>query len=607
MEHNSESEALYKEITKGYEEEDYLLASRIAFIKYEALALGNEPLISSLKGAESISHVIAAAEAFFGGGHPDSPRDAAIGKFALEVAGWLKGHEKRGAEEGFISKIVGTDDKRVLGRLSLLTEQEKLKERDYNVSPSSAIELAKAFLDVKPTDAVADFCSGNGAFLSSFAPGECKSLTGYEINYDDCMSSKIALYVNGSDFEILHDDVLSAKMPKFDRIFCEFPMGMIYDRPLQTIGCQDWSPVSVTKPSRSNMSWVFMAKVLSQLSDGGIAVCITSRGSLFSAYEEDIRRQVISKGLLNAVIVLPHTIRYSSGVITSMLIFSQGNKEIEFVDATRMEQMGNLPSFSFTQLTDRAVEKIADIVKKRLDTQHSFSKTDQEIERLGCSLDFNTLISPEPAKISEDKNPEEMRKLVSLVVRSAFSSKGQIREEEDSGIRVLMSSDIPSGNGEFSYDSLPFFLNDEAAADLLRKGPEKYLLHDGDVVVTNKSTVVKTTVVKLKPDQKVVLFGSLYGLRVDPRKADPYFIKGFLSSWVGVMAIGAASTGTIISMITERNLLNIKVPCPPLGEQKETSDAVRMNDQIAADLATQKKKLNEESSNLFNDFLAGGR
>ena len=97
--------------------------------------------------------------------------------------------------------------------------------------------------------------------------------------------------------------------------------------------------------------------------------------------------------------------------------------------------------------------------------------------------------------------------------------------------------------------------------------------------MTNKSTVIKSAITHLG-DEKVVLFGSLYGLKVDTNKMSPMVLNAFINSDSGQMILKTIQTGTVIAMITVANLKNCIIPCPSLQDQFDFVDKYKIEDKL---------------------------
>lgn len=464
-------------------------------------------------------------------------------------------------------------------------------------TPNSIVRLAAKLMDVKDGDSIADFCSGTGNFLSHVVDtlkekGKCSNLFyGFEINYDSLILSKINLFLRTVDAQLFQTDVLTNELGKFDFVFSEFPLGGVYNKTTEEIGSHMWTPIHVNRVSRSSFSWVYMAKAINSLKEGGTAICIAPRGALFSAYEAKIRQQVIEGGYLEAIITLPRLHMPYTGVSTCMLVFHKNNNGGVFIlDSERFVTGDKRRAF----LTDSAIADIAGIVKNRVESESSRFVSNQEIREWEYSL-----IPEKYLKVSVDEqvnipSAKKLNEVAETVVKSFVADSRKLTNSPASGVRVIKSSDIEDGT--YDLEKLEYLI--EAPENL-----DRYLLQDGDILLTNKSTKIKTAIVKLNKDEKLVMFGSLYGIRVNKNISNPYYLQCFLNSNVGNLMLSRLQTGTSIQCITQSNLLMLEIPCPSLEEQDKIAKEYILKLEMLQDSKQRVEKLAKDIVEMFSKIV----
>lgn len=460
------------------------------------------------------------------------------------------------------------------------------------VTATSVAKLAKRILNIKKDDTVADLCSGTGNFLSLV--DNTDNLTGLEINYDYLMQSIERCALNNIYPHFIQHDLLTWKNDKFDKVFCEYPWGMIYERPIASLKSEKWEPLPVTDIKRSNISWVFIAKVLSCLKENGIAVVHCNAGALFSTYEKPIRKLALEKGLIKAVIELPAGINVYTGLRSCLLVLSiEKTEKIHFIDASKFG----------TRIENKRVIFSEDDIKRiveLLETKENSSICAIEdyrnvIVASDSNLSVSRFLQPEVSPISI-KFPKKMNEVLLDIIKSCVQNSKFLTEDSSSGIRVLSSSDIKDGH--FNVDELPY-LSLDAANEI--KNIEKYYLEENDVVMTNKSTVIKSAITHLS-DEKVVLFGSLYGLKVDTNKMSPMFLNAFINSDSGQMILKTIQTGTVIAMITVANLKNCIIPCPSLQDQFDFVEKYKILEDMLFSYRAKTQMMEQELSASFDSL-----
>ncbi|MGC9503739.1 restriction endonuclease subunit S [Baaleninema sp.] len=145
------------------------------------------------------------------------------------------------------------------------------------------------------------------------------------------------------------------------------------------------------------------------------------------------------------------------------------------------------------------------------------------------------------------------------------------------GSRLLRITDIQ--NDSVDWDSVPF-------CECSEKDIEKYSLKYGDIVFARTgATTGKSFLIRNCPDNSV--FAS-YLIRVRPSKEiDPIFLSRFFQSSSYWHQITQNQTGTTQPGVNSTRLKSLKIPLPPIAEQKriaeilDKADAVRRKRQEA--------------------------
>lgn len=134
-----------------------------------------------------------------------------------------------------------------------------------------------------------------------------------------------------------------------------------------------WSGYDV--PPRSNANYGWILNIVSKLSENGVAGFILANGALSGGGEEyKIRRKLIENDLVEAILVLPQDMFYTTNISVTLWILNKNKKaqtkqvgdqtrhyrdrtgEILFMD---LRQMGEPFEKKYTQLSDADVQKVA--------------------------------------------------------------------------------------------------------------------------------------------------------------------------------------------------------------------------------------------------------
>jgi len=464
-------------------------------------------------------------------------------------------------------------------------------------TPNSVAKLAISLFDFKDGDTIADFCSGTGNFLAqaiehNIEKGNCTSrYSGFEIDYDSLLLSKINLAIRTMEAEVFQTDVLTNDLGKYDCVLSNPPFGGVYSKTTEEIGSHLWEPIHVDRVSRSSFTWVFMAKAINSLKEGGTAICISPQGSLFSAYESKIRQQVIEGGYLKAIITLPRLYTPYSGVSTCMLVFHKNNDGgVFFVDSERFVTGDKRRAF----LTDDAIKEITRLVLGRIETDTSRFVSVDEIRESDYALipeRYLKLSAQERVSIPSAKKLEEV---ADVIIKSPVADSRKLTSDPTTGIRVIKSSDIEDGT--YDIESLEYLSE-------VPNQVEKYLLEDGDILLTNKSTKIKTAIVKLSKNEKLVMFGSLYGIRINKNVCNPFYLQCFLNSNLGNLMLARLQTGTTIQCITLSNLMHLEVPCPSLKEQDRVAKEYVIKLEMLQDTKQRVEKIAKDIVEMFSKIV----
>ena len=170
-----------------------------------------------------------------------------------------------------------------------------------------------------------------------------------------------------------------------------------------------------------------------------------------------------------------------------------------------------------------------------------------------------------------------------------FENKGLL-SDKNTGYRILTSSDIE--NGMVRWGSLRFINMKDDKFD-------KFAAHFGDVVVTSKSSKVKTVVVDIEPKEKILVTGGMLIIRPNQTKLNPTYLKMFLDSEMGQSSLKSIQKGNIIVTITASGLSTVEIPL--IGLEKQNEKAERYNTKLST-LAAYKQEIERIENSLKNIF-----
>jgi len=229
-------------------------------------------------------------------------------------------------------------------------------------TPRHVVHLLVKLLDPKPGDHVVDPACGSGGMLvetvnavaaAGGSPGTLR-LHGQEVNLTTSAIAAMNLYLHGlQDFEIRRGDTFrdpkfldKGELKKFDVVIANPPFS------LQNWGAADWvndpwgrAFCAVPPAKNGDYAWI-QHMVASIKEDTGRVGVVMPLGVLFRGGKEgEIRQCLLEKDLLEAVIVLPNNLFYSTSIPVCVLVFrktkaKKRRNKVLFIDATARFQAG---------------------------------------------------------------------------------------------------------------------------------------------------------------------------------------------------------------------------------------------------------------------------
>jgi len=168
--------------------------------------------------------------------------------------------------------------------------------------------------------------------------------------------------------------------------------------------------------------------------------------------------------------------------------------------------------------------------------------------------------------------------------------------EKDTGLRMLRTTDIKDYS--VNWSTLPFCeITDKRHYDISR-----YLLRKGDIIVARAGTVGVSVLVE--EDFNDVIFGSyLIKVKLKP-EANPKFIHYFFQSRPYWQHIQRAQ-GSTLKNINLPLLKSLKIPLPPLEEQKRITEILSSVDAVLGEKKRKKARLERVKKALMDLLLTG--
>lgn len=446
-------------------------------------------------------------------------------------------------------------------------------------SPSLA-ELAISLLKIEQGDRVFDLGSGEGAFLVDVhkyceSKGiELREMQGLDINPERVYLSQMNLNINNAyKAAIVCKDFIDGTGTFYNKGYAFPTFGMKtpdYKRVKSLISDYVFN-------GRNSYEWVFVDRLLKDLSGcARRAVAIVPSRSMFNNADKEYRDTLIKAGLIETIVDLPAGALNFTSIKASLIVFSDGNKSVKVVDATNVGT-GVVGKFSkFALPVDEILSLINDskpILNSGLLSAHSLSASS-----LLAAKGQSFVGTP-------------LGELAKVFTGSQYTVKNfeSMFKDGGTGYRILTSSDIKDGAVE--WDKLQ-------SIDYKENKFDKYAVQKNDVVITAKSSKVKIAVVDIEPKEKILVTGGMIVVRPNTEKLNPTFLKIFLDSSKGQIALKMIQRGTIIITINAKDLATVLIPDETVDNQNAI--AKRYNSKLSTYLALKEQLIKLEDQ--LHDF-----
>lgn len=433
--------------------------------------------------------------------------------------------------------------------------------------------LSLELLSIKAGESCLDICAGAGFFaneawmsMSKYVKsGVTINISGIEFNTDLARYAAVLSAIRGAGGKIHIADCFDPRhlRAKFDKVHCTSPFGLNvrqldFGNVQKTISqaFSDFPPITLT-----SADWLFAARAVASLKNGGKAVVIMPRAALSSVQSAPYRRYFVSKRNIESVIAFPEGAYPGTSIAVAVVTFVKEASAVKLFDLVEYEHAkDDQTNFNYVRIArDLALLcNYGDIV----------TKAPQDILSRCGELD--------PAVYLAEPSPYESKKAL-----------GEICETIGRGVALskdVLDKLIPASGeeGPIAYLS-PKNISDGLVDDDLQTfrdmppGAESAIAREGDVVITRSGPVFKVAVVERGP---CIADGNIVVCR--PKGVAPWYLAAFLTSDEGAKWLRRMSSG-LQHTLSLKKLAQIPVPLAP----KETEA------RIAAEMAGRLNRIRE--------------
>ncbi|CAM6683628.1 N-6 DNA methylase [Leclercia adecarboxylata] len=311
-------------------------------------------------------------------------------------------------------------------------------------TPEGISLLFAELLQPKDGDSICDPTCGSGSLLITLGEKIKKSfrnnnytLFGQEVNRSSWALAKMNMIMhNEINSRIEWGDVISNpllldtdnRLMKFDVVASNPPLNIIgwnHDDLVHN----DYGRFNLGFPPQAKGDYAFILHMVSTLkrATGRMAILV-SHGVLFrGGQEENIRKNLVSEGLLDAVIGLPDRLLPGTGIPTAILIFRRDkkNSNVLFIDASDLAK----PVKGRNLITDEIIGKVSECYFERSSVGNfSHVASFDEIQENDFNLNISRYVKKheEQAFIDLDSLRQQREELLSTLHELEREMKGFI-------------------------------------------------------------------------------------------------------------------------------------------------------------------------------------
>lgn len=408
-------------------------------------------------------------------------------------------------------------------------------------------------------------CATGRFVTDAFHNSLAEKIIGVSSSYYDI--AQIRAYFLSKDVSIYKDDSIFVSCEeKVDMAYVTFPLISTYDK-LEAIRMTDkWDfPFEIKKQYTANL--LNVVNILQSVTEDGIVVALVSEGSMVNDVDSDIRKYLIDKNYIKAIISLPIGILPFARIPTSLIVLEKSKKDdfITMIDATEICR----PLRRYMTFEEEHIDKIMEMYMSDDESEKCMKIKKKEIVTNNYSLGINRY-----KKVKEELiNPCKLEDVTKSIFRGyqiAASELDKIstNDMENTEYRIINLSDI-NADGLMQKELRPVSIEDDRKFS-------KYIVEDGDIIITAKNTTFKSAIYRGANNCKAILTGNLIAIRVNKKKVDPFYLKAFLDSGIGNAMIKRIQTGTSIISISPNSLKEATISLPSIEIQEEIANQYKV-------------------------------
>lgn len=336
---------------------------------------------------------------------------------------------------------------------------------------------------------------------------------------------------------------------------------------------------------RVNISGLgYLLFIIDFLSDNGKMVAIIPNGHLINSSDREVRQYLIENKKVEKVITLPANLLSYTNVSMNILVISHNNTHVRMVDASQYFTAGRRQNI----LSSENMQTILDAV-------HGMDNyKDVSIEDI-ISNDYSFLPKRYIEEVPVFENEVEFGKIIREIKRGVHIPASRLDEllsKEETDYQYLSMANFYNINQD-----LPYLKN-------LDNSIERYSLYKNDIIISKNGAPVKVGIVPdMKNNKHIIANGNVYIIRLNEELANPYYIKAFFDSEIGMQLFAGITAGSVIPTISLDSLKSLKIPLPPITEQNKIADGYKKITEEINELQNNIKEKEKQLSSFIADKI----
>ncbi len=467
-------------------------------------------------------------------------------------------------------------------------------------TPVNIANLVVALAAPKAGESIYDPCFGSANLLieanryvqskeNLFANEHCPLVVaGNEVNQISFLVGLVRMLLAGIETPlVLLGNSLSTELTNspqhngYDLVISNPPIGMRLER--NSINYQ-----SFDFPS-SDTTGLFVQHALSQLRPSGRAVIAVPESFLYrGGPERDLRRYLVEKGYLEAVIGLPSgAISRRSSVKCSLLVINKSkvHKHVRLADASALfeRKLGNSDLHLKSELIGQLVSELnrADLISPGSANKGTFSQGNFFWE-----MKTDEIISLEWDLTPRRREKGALDEILIGVKQSMGNNVDVVKLSEVVQVipgRVVKFSDLldqPPNEFAMGYVRIRDLAHGKVGRisnwvpPALVNAERKWSLLPGDLVISKSGTIGKVALVQNSAVGGLAASG-LFTLRVNHNRVDPEFLLAYLSTPASQAWLASRSRGSAIQHLNRAAIEDLPIPLPSLKIQVHAATQLR--------------------------------